>query len=91
MIQTRNKDKKGIKTTDEIICIKRGEKQKQLYNNFARLRNKQDSSTLSFIDVPDEAAFWATNLILMTILFANTSMGIIIMILIFYKHSLNYR
>eukprot|EP00957_Ditylum_brightwellii_P092277 7025642-Ditylum_brightwellii.AAC.1 len=89
-IQNRNKDKKGIKITDKIICIKRGEKLKQLYNSFVQLRNKQDSSTLSFIDVLDKVAFWAANLILMTILFANTSTFIIIVTLIFYEHSLNY-
>eukprot|EP00957_Ditylum_brightwellii_P206084 15346724-Ditylum_brightwellii.AAC.1 len=68
-----NNNKKGIKITDEIQCIKKGEKQKRLYNNFARLQNKQDTSTLSFINVPDNEAFWTATLILMTLILSNNS------------------
>jgi hypothetical protein len=88
-IEKNNKDKKGIKVNEEIIRIKQGEKRKRLYRNFARLQNKTDNDTLSFIDVPDKEAFWAMHLILLTRLFENTTMGIIIIVLMFLEYSLN--
>jgi hypothetical protein len=41
-------DQKNINVADELKRLQRGEKRKRLYNNFACIRKKQDTSTLSF-------------------------------------------
>eukprot|EP00957_Ditylum_brightwellii_P055152 4179839-Ditylum_brightwellii.AAC.1 len=54
-------EQKNVNVANEVRRLRRGEKRKQLYNNFASIRQKQDMSTLSFIDIPDIEAFWAAH------------------------------